>query len=341
MTPRIGPGPRNLITDVAGLLVGNATDREVLTGVTVVVPEHSMVVAADVRGGAPGTRDIALLEPENLIEEVHALVLSGGSVFGLDAASAVTWELARRGMGFTFGEQAWPCPVVPSAILFDLMNGGDKTWPAGPPYQRLGREALAAAAKDFALGLAGAGAGAIAGCVKGGLGSASARWDALTVGALVAVNSVGSCFNSKTGLPWSGDCAIAAEMGALRPLDVVPVELAASKLDRMAAAAQPGANTTIAVVATDARLTKAEAKRIAIMAADGLAIAIRPLHTPFDGDMVFAAATGLQELKAPRALAIARLGEIAALTLARAVGRALWETRSAGRALSWRDLTGQ
>jgi L-aminopeptidase/D-esterase-like protein len=337
----IRPGARNLITDVAGLLVGNAKDMRILTGVTVVVAERSMVVAADIRGGAPGTRDTPALEPECLIEDVHAIVLSGGSVFGLDAASAVTTELARRGIGFTFGAQAWPCPVVPAAILFDLMNGGDKAWGEEPPYRRLGKTALEAAAKDFGLGLAGAGAGAVAGCIKGGLGSASAMWNGFTVGALVAVNSAGSCINGRSGLPWSIDCAIGDEMGPRQPLTSVPPELPASKLDRMAEAARPGANTTIAVVATDARLGKAEAKRLAIMAADGLAIAIRPLHTPFDGDTVFAAATGLRELEGPRAPSLARLGEVAALTLARAAGRAIWEARTAGGTKSWRDLTGR
>ena len=338
MNADIRPGRQNLITDVAGLNVGNAEDLRVLTGVTVVVPENSMMVAADVRGGAPGSRDTALLEPENLIDDVHAIVLSGGSVFGLDAASAVTTALAHRGIGFKFGTQPWPCPIVPSAILFDLMNGGDKAWGDGAPYRRLGRAALASAGKTFDLGLTGAGTGAIAGRVKGGLGSASAIWSGNTVGALVAVNSVGSCFNGQTGLPWSIESAIGDEMGPNRKVSKFPPELAMTKLDGMA---QLGTNTTIAVVATDARLSKAEAKRLAIMAGNGLAIAIRPLHTPFDGDTVFAAATGHRDIETPRALAVARLGEIAALTLARAVGRALWEAESAGSAKSWRELVGR
>lgn len=338
MTLDIQTGRRNLITDVTGLLVGNAMDRGVLTGVTVVIPENKMIAAADVRGGAPGTRDIALLEPECLIEEVHALVIAGGSVFGLDAASAVTAGLAQQGTGFRFGPQHRSCPIVPSAILFDLMNGGDKDWGGDPPYRRLGLVALGAAGKEFELGLAGAGAGAIAGAVKGGLGSASAVWQGMTVGALVAINSVGSCFNPVSGLAWSVDYAVGDEMGPKEPLMSVPPQLSESKLDRIASTAQPGANTTLAIVATDARLSKSEAKRIAIMAADGLAIAIRPLHTPFDGDTVFAAATGCFELDGPRALMVARLGEIAAITLARAVGRALWEAQSAGNSRCWRDL---
>lgn len=331
-------GPRNLITDVAGLKVGNAGDLRILTGVTVVLPERSMVVAADIRGGAPGTRETPSLEPENLIADVHAIVLAGGSVFGLDAASAVTTELARRGIGYKFGEQILPCPVVPAAILFDLINGGDKSWADLSPYARLGQEALASAATSFELGLAGAGLGAIAGSLKGGLGSASAVWNGFTVGALVAVNSVGSCINGHTGLPWGIDYACGEEMGPRQPPTPISTTLAGTKLDLIPDAASPGANTTIAVVATDARLSKSEAKRLAIMAGDGMAIAIRPLHTPFDGDTIFAAATGVRELDLPRPLALARLGALAAETLARAVGRAIWEAKSAGRAKSYRDL---
>lgn len=338
MIMRLMPGPRNLITDVEGLKVGNAHDARILTGATVIVPNRPMVVAADIRGGAPGTRETPALEPENLVEEVHAIVLSGGSVFGLDAASAVTVDLARGGVGFAFGVQAWPCPVVPAAILFDLMNGGDKAWGDEPPYRRLGAEAFAAASENFALGNEGAGAGAIAGALKGGLGSASARHGPFTVGALVAVNSVGSCVNPDTGRLWALDDAIGHEMG---PADLAPVAgLGGTKLDLMAEAALPGANTTIAVVATDARLSKAEAKRLAIMAQDGLATAIRPLHTPFDGDSVFAAATGIHEIEGSRGLALAHLGHVAARTLARAVGRAIWEARSAGRVMAYREIIG-
>ena len=333
-----GPGPRNLITDVAGLRVGNAHDLGILTGVTVLVADGPMVMAADVRGGAPGTRETPALEPDAMVEEVHALVLSGGSVFGLDAASAVTAHLARQGRGFRFGAQAWPCPVVPAAILFDLLNGGDKAWGHDPPYHRLGGLAFAAAARDFEIGNAGAGAGAMAGAIKGGLGSASARVQEFTVGALVAVNGVGSCVNPATGRLWASDHAMAGEMGP--PVDHPAAIFARSKYDAMAEAAAPGANTTIAVVATDAWLTKAEARRLAIMAHDGLAIAIRPLHTPFDGDTVFAAATQQREVAGGRNLTLARLGAAAATVLARAVGRAVWSALPAGRAASYRSIIG-
>lgn len=336
----VTPGPRNLITDVEGIAVGNAHDLRILTGTTIIVPDAPMVVAADIRGGAPGSRETPALELENLVEAFHAIVLSGGSVFGLDAASAVTTELARRGVGFVFAQQAWPCPVVPAAILFDLMNGGDKAWGDEAPYYHLGREAFAALSRDFVLGNAGAGAGAMAGQIKGGLGSASAQWNGYTVGGLVAVNSVGSCVRPDSARLWAADQAIGDEMGPQARAAGLPPQprFSGTKLELMTAAAEPGANTTIAVVATDARLSKPEAKRLAIMAADGLAQAIRPMHTPFDGDTVFAAATGRKVLAEPRPLTLARLGSLAASTLARAAGRAVWEAQSAGTARCYREL---
>ena len=331
-------GWRNLITDVEGLLVGNASDDKGLTGTTVVVPDKHMVLAADCRGGAPGTRELDALRPENIVETIHALVLSGGSVFGLDAASAVAVELAKKGIGFKFGDQPWPCPVVPAAVLFDLMNGGNKAWGAEPPYRRLGAEALANAAEDFALGNVGAGCGAMAGALKGGLGSASAQVGEFTVGALVAVNSVGSCADPATGNLFARSLAIGDEMGFVvnTPLPA----FAATKIDLMKEAAAAGANTTIAVVATDASLTKAEALRLAIMAQDGLAMAIRPAHTPFDGDTVFAASTMVRALPGNRPLAVAELGAAAATTLARAVGRALWHASSTGKLKCFREVIG-
>lgn len=338
MTGISGPGPLNLITDVAGIRVGNAEDHDMLTGVTVIRPDGPMVAAADIRGGAPGTRETPALDPENLVDEIHAIVLAGGSVFGLDAASAVTWQLARAGIGYRFGDQPWACPVVPAAILFDLMNGGRKDWDGAPPYGQMGARALDAASLQFELGNRGAGTGAVSGAIKGGLGSASAGWNGFTVGALVAVNSVGSPGDARNGALWSAAHAEGGEMGTPpgRPLPL----LGRLKTDRTPDAAAPGANTTIAVVATDARLTKAEARRLAIMAADGLSIAIRPLHTPFDGDTVFAAATGRLELSGNRALAVAGLGHAAALALARAAGRAIWHAASTRQHICYRDLIG-
>jgi L-aminopeptidase/D-esterase-like protein len=320
------PGPLNLITDVAGLKVGNAEDAHALTGVTVVLPDEAAVAACDIRGGAPGTREMDALDPAALVEAIHGVVLSGGSVFGLDAASGAVEWLAGRGVGFTFGAQALPCPVVPSAILFDLANGGNKSW-REPPYRALGRQACEAANRGFALGNAGAGLGATAGPFKGGLGSASIVWHGVTVGALVAVNSFGSPADPLTGDLWAGPYAIAGEYphghglaAGFRPPG------AWTKADRAGTTeSSAGANTTIAVVATDAGLTRPEARRLAIMAADGMARALRPVHTPFDGDSVIALATGRTALEAPRPLALSALGTLAADSLARAIGRAIWE----------------
>lgn len=331
----IRPGLRNLITDVAGLKVGNAENWLALTGSTVVVADTPAVASIEISGGAPGSRETALLDPANMVEQVHAIVLSGGSVFGLDAASSVTTELAKRGVGFTFGTQPVSTPVVPAAILFDIMNGGAK-WPdAEPPYRELGRQALEAAKHEFDLGNKGAGLGAIAGRLKGGLGSASARWRDFTVGAIVAVNSVGSCVMPGTARLWARDLAFGDEMGAaperaeMKP-ETMPLH--DSKFDP-----RPGQNTTIAVVATDASLTKVEARRLAIMARDGMARAIRPVHTPFDGDTVFALATGKKQVSGEKALALTVLGAIAADTLTRAIGRALWAAETVGGYVSYRE----
>jgi L-aminopeptidase/D-esterase-like protein len=332
----VAPGERNLLSDVEGIAVGHAENRMALTGTTVILPDAPVVAAVEIGGGAPGSRETAVLEPANLVEHVHAVVLSGGSVFGLDAASSVTLDLAKRGVGFTFGTQPVPCPVVPAAILFDIMNGGAK-WPGDePPYRELGSSALAAAAGDFELGNKGAGLGAIAGRLKGGLGSASSRWRDFTVGALVAVNSVGSCIIPGTGRLWAQDFAFGDEMGPAQaregagPAAMAP--LADGKFDP-----KPQQNTTIAVVATDATLSRVEAKRLATMARDGLPRAIRPAHTPFDGDTVFALATARKPLPEQRQLVLCALGSIAADTLARAIGRALWRAESAGGFSSYRE----
>jgi L-aminopeptidase/D-esterase-like protein len=329
------PGPRNLITDVAGIKVGNAENWLALTGSTVILPDEPAVAAIEISGGAPGSRETAVLEPANLVEHVHGVVLSGGSVFGLDAASSVVTELSRRGVGFTFGTQPVPCPVVPTAILFDIMNGGAK-WPdAEPPYRDLGRAALGGAKTDFELGNRGAGLGAIAGRLKGGLGSASARWRGFTVGAIVAVNSVGSCVIPGTGRLWAQDFAFGHEMGPQQSRDGAVLAghpMSDSKFDP-----QPQQNTTIAVVATDATLSRIEARRLAIMARDGMARSIRPIHTAFDGDTVFTLSTGKKVLPEQKQAALSALGSIAADTLARAIGRAIWAAETAGGFLSYRE----
>ncbi|MGE0211482.1 MAG: P1 family peptidase [Parvibaculaceae bacterium] len=311
------PGPNDLITDVEGLAVGNAGDHAALTGVTVVLPERPVVAGVDVRGGAPGTRDIEALDPSTLVEAIHGVVLAGGSVFGLDAAGGVIEWLAARGVGFTFGTQPLPCPVVPSAILFDLMNGGDKRWTSSP-YRRLGQEAAAAAGRTFRLGNAGAGLGATAGIFKGGLGSASLTWRGMTVGALVAVNSYGSPADPATGALWAETLLPEGDRPRHPP---APEADALFGWTKAARGSEAGANTTIAVVATDAALTRSEARRLAIMAADGMARALRPIHTPFDGDTVFALATGSQPMPKARALTLAALGTLAADALARAIAK--------------------
>ena len=324
---RARPGTLNLITDVAGLAVGNAEDPRLLSGVTVVLPDEPAEAVVELRGGAPGTRETDALDPTALAGQAHAVVLSGGSVFGLDAASGVTDALAARGIGFRFRAQPLACPVVPAAILFDLLNGGDKDFAGHPPYARLGREALDNAAATFALGNAGAGYGAICGRLKGGLGSASVVLEGFTAGALVAVNSFGSAVDPATGALWAESAVLEGEFGRenhRRPVDEPwHAVFAGSKAERDAPS--PGQSTTIAVVATDALLSKTELSRFAIMAADGLPRAIRPIHTPFDGDCVFALATGRQPLPGLRSLALTAFGTLAADALARAVGRALWE----------------
>jgi L-aminopeptidase/D-esterase-like protein len=336
MSATVVSGPRNLITDVAGLAVGNAHSEQFATGVTVLLPDAPCVAAVDIRGGAPGTRDIAALDPASLVQNVDALVLSGGSVFGLEAAGGVTASLSAKGRGITFGKQPWPTPVVPAAILFDLMFGPDKQWKDVPPYRQLGLDALDAASADFALGNQGAGYGATTGTVKGGLGSASAMFAGFTVGALVAANPVGACIDPRSGDLWARPFELDGEFGPAPtpPSDPPPLTpMAGSKLAARAA----GANTTIAIVATDAALTRAEASRIAIMAHDGMARAVRPVHTPFDGDTVFALATGAVDPGDNRPATLAMLGSLAADCLARAIGRAVAQAATLHGVAAWQE----
>jgi L-aminopeptidase/D-esterase-like protein len=328
-------GPRNLITDVEGILVGQAEDARSITGTTVVLAEAPAVAAVDVRGGAPGSRETELLDAAALVQRVDAIVLSGGSAFGLDAAAGVMQGLAASGRGFVVRDVR--VPIVPAAILFDLAFPGRRPWTDEPPYRQLGREALARAGADFALGNAGAGLGAKAGRLKGGIGSASLRLgDGATVGALVAVNSWGSAVRPDCGRLWAADLALAGEIPPQPALPALPLD---PEDYSACAAAAAGANTTIAVVATDAPLDKSQCRRLAIMAQDGLAQAIRPAHTPFDGDTVFALSTGEGEGIDPARLA--RLGSAAASCLARAIMRALVEAAPLGGFPSWRQRWGR
>ena len=311
------PGARNLITDVPGILVGNAADPVVKTGVTVVTGARPFVAAVHVMGGAPGTRETDLLAPENTVEAVDALVLSGGSAFGLDAASGVMAGLRSAGRGFLAAGHR--VPIVPAAILFDLANGGEKDW-ADSPYPALGRRALDAVAMEFGLGTEGAGHGATVAGLKGGLGSASAvLGSGVTVGALVAVNAVGGICD-EAGRFWAAPFEIGDEFGGLGlPAQGAVPEFPVTKM-------VPGGHTTIAVVATDARLTKAGAKRMAVAAHDGLARAVVPAHTALDGDLVFGVATGERALADPvREAAV--IGHVAAVCLTRAIARAVFHAR--------------
>lgn len=312
----------NRITDVAGLKVGQAHDARARTGVTVILPDQRAVCAVDVRGGAPGTRETDALAADTLVEAVDAVVLSGGSVYGLAAADGVTAWLGARGRGYGLAVGVPPSPVTPAAILFDMANGGDKSWGEAPPYRELGRAAVAAAGRDVALGTAGAGYGAMAGALKGGTGTASATTgDGFTVGALVAVNCWGSVTAPGGKTFWAAPYELDGEFGGLGTagLSAGPGQWGAAKT------ADDTRNTTIACVATDAILTPAQARRLAVMAQDGLARAIRPIHAPFDGDVVFALSTGRRPLGPAKDHDLARLGALAADTLARAVARGVFE----------------
>ncbi len=331
-------GPRNLITDIAGLRVGNAEDARIKTGTTVLVADRPFACSVDVMGGAPGTRETDLLSPDRMVQQVDALVLSGGSAFGLDAASGVADALACRGRGFAVGVAH--VPIVPGAILFDLANGGDKTWQANP-FRSLGEQALAVASENFAIGTAGAGFGALAARIKGGLGSASlVLGSGVTVGALVAANPTGQITMGDSAHFWAAPLEIGDEFGGLgvRPGPVPFDESAATKRDGLDALA----NTTIAIVATDANMTKAQLKRMSVAAHDGMARAIMPSHTLVDGDLVFALSTGEIGVASDDLTAL-MVGHAAANCLARAIARAAYSAHAEpGDVLpTWRDRYGR
>jgi len=319
----------NLITDVPGVLVGNAHDARAATGVTVAVFEESCAASVATLGGAPGDRAVTLLEPEMTRGLIDAVVLSGGSLYGLDAAGGASAVLCKQGKGAKFG--GLTLPVAVQAILFDLMNGGEKDWlrepvDKRPPYWDLGRDAALAAAKTFELGTVGAGFGATTVTFKGGLGSASAKTSqGCTVGALVAVNAVGSATIGEGPHFWAGAYERGGEFGGLGwPAKVPEAALAVRMKGQPPSAMGPATATTIGLVATDAKLSKAECKRLAIMANDGLGKALRPVHAPNDGDTVFAAATG-KAAAGGDPFVLAELGTVAADCLARAVARGVYE----------------
>lgn len=311
---------KNLITDITGVKIGHADDVGAATGVTAIVFDQPAIASIAILGGAPGTRDTALLEPEMTVEHVDALILSGGSAFGLDAAGGAMAALKNLGRGHRVGPVR--VPIVPQAILFDLLNGGDKNWGRMPPYWDLGFRAVKSATIDFGLGTAGAGYGATTANLKGGLGSASAvTQSGLTVGAIVAVNAVGSATISNGPHFWAAPYEQNAEFGGIG----LPSPLPDDRLNLQLKGALRE-NTVIGAIVTDATLTKAEAKRVALAAHDGLARAIRPAHTPMDGDIIFAASTGRQNRTD-----VATLTEVcaaAADVLARAIARGVYEAKA-------------
>jgi D-aminopeptidase len=327
---------RNLITDVAGIKVGQAEDARLGSGVTVVLFDEPAVASGDVRGGGPGTRESELLDPAYTVPAIDAVALSGGSAFGLDAASGVQAWLREQGRGFAVG--AARVPIVPAAIMFDLLAGGDKHWGRYPPYRELGYAATAGASLEFDLGSAGGGLGATTANLKGGVGSASARTkDGMTAGAIVLVNAVGQVTIGDGPHFWAAPFERDGEFGGRGMPKTMPKDALTPRLK-----GEPRANTTIAVVATDAILTKAQAHRLAVIAQTGLARAIYPVHTPLDGDVVFAAATGKQPLADPL-YAFTELATLAANVLSRAVARGVYEATALsfpGALPSWKDKFG-
>jgi len=328
----IAPGPRNSLTDIAGLHVGNAEDPQAWSGVTVVLPERPVLAAVDVRGGSPFTVNTATLDPSSIVKALHGLVLSGGSAFGLEATGGLTSWLSMRGRGAPI---AGCCiPTVAGAIIYDLANGGNKAWGEMPPYRQLARSAAEAAGPDFALGNAGAGFGAVAGRIKGGLGTASAVDAAtgVTVAALVAVNPVGSVTMPGGPTMWAWHLEQAGELGGQTP----PTVATGHQLETKDAIAD---NTTIGVIATDAALDQGQLRRLAVMAQDGYAYAIRPIHTHLDGDVVFALTTAPAPIP-QTAEFLVKLGALAADVMARAVSRGVYLAEDLGAYRSYRSLFG-
>ena len=308
---------RNLLTDVSGVRVGHAHDAAIASGVTAIVFDSPAVASIDVRGGGPGTREDALLKPESTVETIDAIALSGGSALGLDAAGGIQAWLAEQGRGLRIREAV--IPIVPGAICFDLLNGGNKAWGRYPPYRDLGYAAACAANGDFALGSVGAGLGATTANFKGGLGSASAQTEGgVTVGALAVVNAVGSATVGDGPWFWAAPFETANEFGGRGLPSAFTADMLRARLKGGPAAAF-SENTTLVVVVTDAVLTKPQAKRLAMIAHTGMARAIYPVHAPTDGDVVFAAATGKKPVD-PQ-FGLTELGMVAANTVARAIAR--------------------
>ena len=330
---------KNLLTDVPGVRVGHADDTALASGVTAIVFDAPATASIDVRGGGPGTREDAALKPESTVEAIDGIALSGGSAHGLDAAGGIQAWLAEQGRGFRIREAV--IPIVPGAICFDLLNGGNKAWGRFPPYRDLGYAAALAASTDFALGSVGAGLGASTANFKGGLGSASARTEGgVTVGALAVVNAIGSVTVGDGPWFWAAPFEIGNEFGGRGlPPSFTPDMLKARLKGGPAATALE--NTTLVVVITDAVLTKAQTKRLAMIAQTGMARAIYPVHAPLDGDVVFAAATGKKPVDP--LFGLTELGMVAANTVARAVARGVYSATALpflGALPAWSDRFG-
>jgi len=329
----------NLLTDIAGVRVGHADDAALASGVTAVIFDRPAVASMDVRGGGPGIREGSLLDPVNVVEEIDAIALSGGSAFGLEAGSGVQAWLAEQGRGFRIRDAV--VPIVPGAICFDLLNGGDKQWGRFAPYRDLGYAAASAASTSFALGSVGAGLGATVANLKGGVGSASAATQGgVKVAALAVVNAVGSVTIGDGPWFWAAPFELDGEFGGRGlPPSFTPDQLAMRL--KGGGAATSAENTTLAVVVTDAVLTKPQAKRLAMIAQTGFARAIYPVHAPLDGDVVFAVATGAKPIDP--LFGLTELGMVAANVMARAIARGIYTATAlpfAGALPAWRDRFG-
>jgi L-aminopeptidase/D-esterase-like protein len=330
---------KNLLTDIPGVRVGHADDAKLASGVTAVIFDQPVVAALDVRGGGPGTRDGALLDLANTVERIDAIALSGGSAFGLEAGGGVQAWLAEQGRGFVVRDAV--IPIVPGAIVFDLLNGGNKAWGRFPPYRDLGYAAAAAAAADFALGSVGAGLGATSANFKGGIGSASATTlGGVRVAALAVVNAVGTVTIGDGPWFWAAPFEIEGELGGRGWPPAFTPDMLTMRI-KGGAAATAVENTTLAVVVTDAILTKPQAKRLAVIAQTGFARAIYPVHAPLDGDVLFAAATG--EKPIDPLFGLTELGMVAANVTARAIARGVYTATTLpfpGALPAWQDRFG-
>jgi L-aminopeptidase/D-esterase-like protein len=327
---------KNLLTDISGVRVGHADDKALASGVTAIVFDKPAVAAMDVRGGGPGTREGALLDLANTVERIDAIALSGGSAFGLETGGGVQAWLAEQGRGFVV--RGAVIPIVPGAICFDLLNGGNKNWGRFAPYRDLGYAAAAAASETFALGSAGAGLGATTANLKGGLGSASAVTQAgVKVAALAVVNAVGSVTVGDGPWFWAAPFETDAEYGGRGLPPSFTPDMLAMRI-KGGAAATSVENTTLAVVVTDAILTKPQARRLAMIAQTGFARAIYPVHAPTDGDVLFAAATG--EKPVDPLAGLTELGMVAANVVARAIARGVYTATALpfpGALPAWKD----